>query len=71
MASSLSEFIENLNNKIEALRDEVVNSVSVFASGDDLFATVRRAGILEGLTQTRDELEKFMRGDEDEDSEPN
>lgn len=63
---NLSEFVLNQEGQINDLKDEVISGISSLASKDDLLAVMRRAGILEGKTITKDELVRFMKGDNDE-----
>lgn len=65
---NLQDFILGLEDKIGALKDQVIGSVSVVTTGDDIFGIVRRAGILEGISTTKGELEKFLRGENDEEN---
>jgi predicted translin family RNA/ssDNA-binding protein len=63
---NLQDFILGLEDKIGNLRQDVIEKISVIASEDELLSVVRNAGILEGVTTTKEELAKFLRGDDEQ-----
>ena len=61
--ANLSEFNEILEARISDLRDDIISRVSTLASQDEILALKKLVGHLEGIKQTKDDLDKVVRGD--------
>ena len=66
---SLSEFVVGLEEKRTNLIEDILVSISALAEKDDILFVVRRAGILEGVSKTKQELEQLMKGENESEDE--